>query len=106
MKHDRVPSLGFWEEGGLQKESTPCEVGVVQLGVKMEIWKMLEVLLVYINRPGVRGWRWISLRDTEDGVGSSQLYCVCLCAVNDLPRPHALSLPLVVRCLHFSVVSF
>lgn len=48
MKHDRVPSLRVWQEGGgrggegsgwggLQKEATPCEVGAVWLDVKPKI---------------------------------------------------------------------
>lgn len=73
MKHDGVPSLGFWEEGGRgpQKESAPCEVGVVRLGVKLQDTEDAGGP-VGVNRqalgPGLEVD--VSLRDTG-GVGSS-----------------------------------
>lgn len=84
MKHDRVPSLGVLREGGgwvggrgrggggcLQKESTPCEVGAVCLGVKLQGMEDVRGP-VGVNRQALGPWLEVdvSLRDTEGGAES------------------------------------
>lgn len=84
MKHDRVLSLGGFERrwrvggrggrggGGLQKESTPCEVGAVWLGVKFQGMEYVRGP-VGVNRQALGPWLEVdvSLRDTEGGAESS-----------------------------------
>lgn len=81
MKHDGVPSLGFWEEGegtggggwgGLRMESTPCEVGVVRLDVKLQDEEdVVGPVGVNVQSLGLGLEVDVSLRGAEGGEGSS-----------------------------------